>query len=176
MQCKRAVMMTGRICFRDLLSLLCLCLVLLPGLVCAGDIYSWKDKDGNVHFGDRPPAQVQSKQVEIKDNTVTAPENVKNSSKAYVSSLGRDAPSKLHRKRKVVMYSAAWCGVCKRARKYFRQEHIPFKEFDIDKSASGRKAYEKYTTRSVPVIAVGKRHMKGFSPATFERFYAAASK
>ena len=143
-------------------------------LVDAGNIYSWKDKDGNIHFGDRPPAVVESKKIEVRENTVAAPENVKNSAAAYVSDLGKGQP-KIKRKKKVIMYSAAWCGVCKRARKYFQAQHVPFKEYDIDTSVKGRKAYEKYGTHSVPVIAVGKKHMKGFSVAGFERLYATAN-
>ncbi len=150
--------------------------LLLPCLASAAGIYSWKDKEGNVHFGDRPPVEARSEQLEVKPNTVEAPDNVKSSAREYASGLGSREPATRVRKKKVVMYSAAWCGVCKRARKYFVQKRIPFKEYDIDASAEGRKAYEKYATSSVPVIAVGKKHMRGFSPASFERFYAAAVK
>ncbi|WP_456407358.1 glutaredoxin domain-containing protein [Thiolapillus sp.] len=153
-----------------------LCLLFLSVQAVAGGIYSWKDEDGNVHFGDRPPAEVQSKQLEVRTNTVSTPENVKNSAREYVSGLDKKKPATPRRKRKVVMYSASWCGVCKRARKYFKEEKVPFREVDIDASASGRKAYEKYGASSVPVIAVGKRHMRGFSPESFESFYAAANR
>ncbi|WP_295513492.1 glutaredoxin family protein, partial [Thiolapillus sp.] len=128
------------------------------------------------HFGDRPPVEVSSTQLDVKVNTVSAPDNVKNSAREYASDLARRQPDIPPRKKKVVMYSAAWCGVCKRARKYFKQHRVPFREYDIDTSKSGRKAYEKYGVSSVPVIAVGRQHMRGFSPESFERFYARASK
>jgi glutaredoxin len=139
----------------------------------SGNIYSWKDQDGNVYFGDTPPVVVNSEKIKIRENTVVAPENVKSSAAEYVSDLGKHKP-KIKRRKKVVMYSAAWCVVCKRARKYFVAQHVPFREYDIDVSARGRKAYEKYGTSSVPVIVVGRKHMKGFSTAGFERLYAAA--
>lgn len=157
------------------LVLLLPCL-LHTGLSQAGGIYSWKDSDGNVHFGDRPPVDLQSRQLDVKVNSISTPDNVKNSAREYVSNLGQRKPATPSRKRKVVMYSASWCGVCKRARKYFKEEKVPFREVDIDATASGRKAYEKYGTRSVPVIAVGRKHMRGFSPESFERFYAKAGK
>ncbi len=150
--------------------------MLLSAACVAGGIYSWKDRDGNVHFGDRPPVEVSSTQLDVKVNTVSAPDNVKNSAREYASDLARRQPDIPPRKKKVVMYSAAWCGVCKRARKYFKQHRVPFREYDIDTSKSGRKAYEKYGVSSVPVIAVGRQHMRGFSPESFERFYARASK
>ncbi|WP_198147347.1 glutaredoxin family protein [Gilvimarinus polysaccharolyticus] len=33
---------------------------------------------------------------------------------------------------RVVMY-ASWCGYCKKARRYFRANNIPFTEYDIEK-------------------------------------------
>ncbi|WP_457668711.1 glutaredoxin domain-containing protein [Thiolapillus sp.] len=153
-----------------------LSVLLLSDLTFAGGIYSWKDRDGNIHFGDHPPVEVRSKQLAVKVNTVSAPDNVKNSARKYASDLAERQSAIPPRKKKVVMYSASWCGVCKRARKYFTQHHVPFREYDIDTSKSGREAYERYGVTSVPVIAVGKQHMRGFSPESFERFYARASK
>ncbi len=36
--------------------------------------------------------------------------------------------------KQVVMYGADWCGVCKRAKRFFQAEGIPFRELDVDKS------------------------------------------
>ncbi len=146
-------------------------LLLSTSLAMAGGIYSWKDKDGNVHFGDRPPAEAPVQEVEVQANTVATPDYVKDNARRYVEDLETHQPSRRVKRRKVIMYSAAWCGVCKRARRYFQQKHIPFTEYDIDTSEEGRKGYARYRTRAVPVIAVGKKHMTGFSPAGFQRLY-----
>jgi glutaredoxin len=152
---------------RSLITIFLLCLSLSVG---AG-IYSWKDKDGNIHFGDHPPVAAPANEVDIRVNAVSTPDYVRDSSRRYVEDLGRNRPLPKGKGQKVVMYSASWCGVCKRARRYFNEKHVPFKEYDIDRSARGRRQYEKYNTGSVPVIAVGKRHMTGFSPAGFQRLY-----
>ena len=143
-----------------------------------GGIYRWKDENGKLHFGDRPPMRAKSRRVEMKSTTVSVPENVRERTRRFVSSLAadREEPAQHRKRNKVVMYSAAWCGVCKRARRYFSERHIPFKEYDIDTSAEGRKRYARYGVKSIPVIATGKRHMVGFSPQRFESFYAAGGK
>ena len=41
----------------------------------------------------------------------------------------------------VVMYSTAWCGVCKRARAYFEQQRIVFEEHDVDRDPAARAEY-----------------------------------
>ncbi|BAO44667.1 hypothetical protein TBH_C1750 [Thiolapillus brandeum] len=145
-------------------------LLALPLTVVAG-IYSWKDKDGNTHFGDHPPAQAPASEVEVKVNAVSTPDYVRDNTRRYVEDLDRKQPPRQRKGKKVVMYSAAWCGVCKKARRYFQEKHVPFKEYDIDKSPGNRKRYEKYHTSGVPVIVVGQRHMTGFSPAGFQRLY-----
>ena len=73
--------------------------------------------------------------------------------------------------KKVVMYSAEWCGVCTKAKKYFRSKKIPFKERDIDKSKKARKAFDKLNGKGIPVILVGKKRMNGFSVKRFESIY-----
>ncbi len=133
-----------------------------------GEIYHWKDKDGNVHFGDRPPPEARTKKVEIKVNTYESVEVHSNPDMFYKR---EDAKQGANR---VVMYSAEWCGVCKRAKSYFKKKKIPFQELDIDKSEKARKGFEKLEGRGVPIILVGNKRMNGFSPKRFEEMYADA--
>jgi glutaredoxin-like YruB-family protein len=64
----------------------------------------------------------------------------------------------------VVMYSTAWCGVCKRARKYFQEAGISFTEHDVDEDATAREEYLRLNPRrSVPTIKVGDEVIVGFS-------------
>lgn len=64
----------------------------------------------------------------------------------------------------VVMYSTAWCGVCTRARRYFKQNRISFTEYDVDENASARAAYLQLNPRrTVPTIKIGNEVIVGFS-------------
>jgi glutaredoxin len=69
------------------------------------------------------------------------------------------------------MYSARWCGVCKQARRYFRDHRVPFQEHDIETSDKGRRNFNRLGGRGVPLILVGDRRMRGFSAGRFEQLY-----
>ena len=81
------------------------------------------------------------------------------------------------RKVPVVMYSTAWCGVCKRARAYFERERIPFQELDVDKNTQARADYLALNPRrSVPTIKIGDEVVIGFSAVAVERALHAAAR
>lgn len=155
--------MTGMVATRHRwrhLVALCLCVC---GAGAWAEVYRWTDADGRVHFGDKPPRDAQTEQVEIRINSYSAPQIVQ-------------PPTPSHRieaavRKAVVMYSASWCGVCKRAAAYFRAEGIPFTEYDVERSAKGRADFRRLGGRGVPVILVGQARMNGFSEAHFEQLY-----
>lgn len=137
--------------------------MLMTGYTSA-EIYQWKDKHGNVHFGDRPPASAKTKRVEVKINTYKSVEEGYSPEWFY---KGKKRSSR----QQVVMYSAEWCGVCDKAKSYFKKNQIPFRELDIDKSKEARAGFDKLNGKGVPIILVGKKRMNGFSPARFEKMY-----
>ncbi|MCU7891507.1 MAG: DUF4124 domain-containing protein [Candidatus Thiodiazotropha sp. (ex Ustalcina ferruginea)] len=124
----------------------------------ADDIYRWRDKNGKVHFGDRPPASVESESVTVKPNVYHSP-NIEKLSQGALSNEN------------VVMYSAKWCGYCKKARRYLKSNRISFVEYDVESSAKGKRDYKKLGTGGVPIILVGKRRLNGFSEASFRNIY-----
>jgi glutaredoxin len=72
---------------------------------------------------------------------------------------------------KVVMYATSWCPYCEHARNYFRQQGIPYIEYDIEKDADAKRAYQAFGGRGIPVIFVGKRGMSGWSKSGFNSIY-----
>jgi glutaredoxin len=73
--------------------------------------------------------------------------------------------------KKVVIYSAPWCGVCKRAKRFFRVQGIPFRELDVEKNRMARREMERMNARGLPVILVGGKRMNGFSEKRFMELY-----
>ena len=69
------------------------------------------------------------------------------------------------------MYSAEWCGYCKKAKRYFNMKGISYTEYDVEKNARAKSEYEKMGATGVPVILVGKKRMNGFSEKGFEKLY-----
>lgn len=125
-------------------------------------IYKWKDADGEVHFGDKKPTNKKSENINLKINTYKSvtidPAILKNTKKTNTN-------------KNVSMYSAAWCGICKKAKKYFNKNNIAYIEYDIDKDKAAKKRYKAMGATGVPVIFIGDRRMNGFSAASFERIY-----
>lgn len=134
----------------------------LPSAVQAG-IYKWVDGDGNVHFSDKPPAEVQASEVRVRINTYTSPQ--------ITSSPFAGQPDKAAGNKRVVLYSTSWCGYCKQARNYFQANNIPFTEYDVETSARGQRDYAAMGGGGVPIILVGNQRLNGFSASAFERIY-----
>ena len=134
-------------------------LSVLPRLYGA-DIHQWRDANGRVVFGDRPPQGIESTVRKVKPNVYTSPKVVA-------------GPAAMAAGGAVVMYSTAWCGYCKKARRYFQSHNIAFSEYDVETSDKGRLDYERLGAHGVPVILVGQQRMNGFSEAAFASLYAA---
>lgn len=130
--------------------------VLLSTGTASADIFRWTDDNGKVHFSDRPPAEQQTEKVEVRVNTYE--------SVSYDTSIFDTG-------KKVVMYSASWCGYCKKAKEYFRSNNIAFTEYDIEKNGKAKREYDRMGAKGVPVILVGKKRMNGFSEQGFENIY-----
>lgn len=128
-----------------------------------GQIYKWVDADGNTHFSSSPPTQGKVETVQPRINTYTS-RDLPASDSSKTNSTNR--PNK-----KVVMYSAVWCGVCKQAKSYFRTNGIPFAEYDVETSSKGKADYKRLGGSGVPIILVGEQRMNGFSAATFQSMY-----
>ena len=126
----------------------------------AADIHQWRDKNGNIHFGDKPPVGSNAKTISITPNVYASP------STQAVSELFGNSEN-------VILYSAVWCGYCTKARNYFNANDVPFKEYDIEKTDKGRRDYKRLKAKGVPVILVGNQRLNGFSTASFNKIYQA---
>lgn len=51
------------------LTLVLLLAMTLPGGAIAGEVYTWKDKNGGVHYSDQPPADADAKPVRTSPGT-----------------------------------------------------------------------------------------------------------
>jgi len=131
-------------------------------------IYKWVDKNGDIQFSDQPPQKLQKdqkiEQITVKVNSVKNPSISNNP-------LNSDNSKQANSSKKVIVYSATWCGVCDYAKNYFKQQNIPYKEYDIEKSSKGRQDFKRLKGRGVPIILVGRKRMDGFDVSKFEKMY-----
>lgn len=129
-------------------------------------IYKWIDEKGVVHYSENKPEEIVVEAFQIKSYNTVMIETVNNSKEP-----DDNKPTAWARPKKVVMYSAEWCGVCKKAKKYFKKNNIRFTNYDIDKSQSAKKRFKKMGGKGVPLILIGKQRMSGFSAAGFNQMY-----
>lgn len=146
----------------------CLCLALCASILwgpaaARAEIYKWVDADGRVQFSDQPPAQAEAEEVRLSPINTFRGVSVEDYEAAETS--GHVRP------KRVVMYSADWCGVCTRAKRFFVGKGIPFQERDIERSGTARKEWERMNASGVPVILVGGKRMNGFSENRFRDLY-----
>lgn len=143
------------------LAAMAILVALFGHLLWAGGVFKWVDDQGRVHFGDRPPTEQSAEEVEIREvNTYTSVEVFTHD--GDVASAGD---------RKVVMYSAEWCGICQNAKRYFVSKGIPHTVRDIDRNESARREFNRLGGGGVPIILIGDKRMDGFSKARFDALY-----
>jgi glutaredoxin len=146
------------------LYLLCGTLLGVPFGLQAG-IFKWVDEDGRVHFSDRLPVEVDAETVRLREINTYEEVSIEDG-----KDMGSNQPQ-VGKAKKVVMYSAPWCGVCKQARQFFKARGIPFREMDVERSTMARRELERMNARGVPVILVGGKRMNGFSEQRFMALY-----
>lgn len=61
-----------------------------------------------------------------------------------------------------VLYATEWCGYCARTRKFFQENNIPFREYDIEKSTEGHAQYEQLGGNGVPVVLIAGQVIHGY--------------
>jgi len=67
-------------------------------------------------------------------------------------------------KARVVLYATDWCGYCKATRRFLDQKGIAYREFDIEKNAEARKAYEALGGRGIPILDVNGTLIRTYDP------------
>ena len=72
----------------------------------------------------------------------------------------------------VVLYSATWCGYCKQAKSYLDVHGIAYTDIDIDTREGMAALVNAEGGKNVPFLTRGDKHIKGFSTAGYDQFFA----
>ncbi len=64
----------------------------------------------------------------------------------------------------VTLYATAWCGYCAKTRAFFEANAIPYREWDVERSAEGRRAFQALGGRGVPLVVVRGTVIAGYDP------------
>ncbi len=140
-------------------------LLICVGSATAQGIYRWVDDNGVTHFGDASQSP-QAERIQLDTlNTVGSQTG---------SAAPRQQATATKQQPRITMYSAEWCGVCKKAKAYFKQNKIQYTDYDVEKSSKGKRDYAKMKSKSVPQFVVGGEKVRGFSVKRFEKLLGGA--
>jgi glutaredoxin-like YruB-family protein len=153
------------------LAFACACAALLS-LPAAAQVYKWTGPDGRTHYGDRPPGDAKQEELRIGVQSFGGPAQV--DTWAQVLKRPPAVDTSKAGSASITMYSTSWCPHCKRAKAYFAQKGVGFREVDIEASDAARREFEEYGGRGVPLIIVGERRMRGFDAGAMDRLLASA--
>jgi glutaredoxin len=138
-------------------------------VVLSATLYKSVGPDGKISYSDQPPRQGQV----VMSRTFEA---------GPTSSLPSSAADQLERMRSAktaaapaaggVLYSAAWCGYCQKAKAYLADKRIPYREVDIDTKAGLATFAQTGGGNGVPLLTAGTQRVQGFSVAAYDGFFA----
>jgi glutaredoxin len=135
------------------------------------EIFKWTDKNGVIHYSENKPEKESVEEFQLKSYQQVTIERVEEPANTDQNQEQKDQKPKRSRPKKVVMYSAEWCGVGKTAKAYFKKNRIRYTSYDVEKNAAARKRYKKMGAKGVPVIFIGKQRMNGFNASGFDQIY-----
>ena len=71
---------------------------------------------------------------------------------------------------KVVLFSTSTCSWCRRAKRYFKECKVPFKEINIERDPdAARDIVRKTGQTGVPVIKIGSSWIVGFDKERIDK-------
>lgn len=71
---------------------------------------------------------------------------------------------------KVIMFSTPTCTYCRKAKQYFREKQVPFRDVDVSKDqAAARDMVKRSGQQGVPQILIGNQMIIGFDRPKIDR-------
>lgn len=152
-----------------LLALAMACVALAPPAN-AETLYKSVGPDGRVEYTDRPPADGKAaKTLNFADLPATPlPESVLR----YREQLQKSMQNRLANAGKpdggAQLFTAVWCGYCRKAKAYLAERGIAYREHEID-TPDGQIAFARAGNASgIPLLLVGEQRVQGFSAAAYD--------
>ena len=145
----------------------------------AQTVYKSVGPDGKVTYADKPPTSGRLEKTMSFENLPSSA--LPASASSYVEQLrrmhARDAAQAAARPaeaaaRGVVLYSAPWCGYCRKAKAYLAGKGIAYRDIDVD-TPDGMNAFAQVGGRGIPVLVADGRRVQGFTAAAYDAVFAA---
>jgi glutaredoxin len=144
-------------------------------------VYKTVGPDGKVIYTDQPPADPK---MAATLNIAEQPSSpLPASVLKYQEQLAKSADKRLREPAPVranlnatpTLFSATWCGYCRKAKGYMASHKIAFQEIDIDTESGARAYFEAGGRSGVPMLIVEGRVTRGFSESAYDQVFAKAN-
>ncbi len=117
----------------------------------AGELYRWVDKEGKVHYGDRPSPETEDVEQLKLGPEPTASENLSYETRRAMQNFP------------VILYSFPGCGsACDQGRDLLVKRGIPFTEKSLVKQEDIDAFRKESGDSQLPALTIGKTWVKGF--------------
>lgn len=157
-------------CFTHLFVVVIMCISAASSV--ADTMYKSKRSDGRTVYSDRPPAEGRIEKTITFESLPSS--TLPKETSSYVDQLKKlraSAPVVASRE-SIVLYSAAWCGYCTKAKAYLAGKGISYQEIDIDTNEGKAAFAQAGGGNGVPLLLAGGQHVQGFSAAAYDELFA----
>ncbi len=150
---------------------------LLPGGGDAGDApasgggkvyYQWTDERGSVHIVDSldaVPAEWRDRVGRIEMDARPPRARPSRTASGPRTPSWRSAPDPVASRKDVVVYSAVWCGWCRKTLAWLDERGIDYENRDIDANPGYRRELvRKVGGASIPVVEIDGQLVRGYDP------------
>lgn len=144
----------------------------------ADTIYKSIGADGKVIYSDKPPANASvQKTLEYRDLPATPlPESVRRYRDQLEAGMEKRLAGDASADPAPRLFTASWCGYCRKARAHLARRGIGFREFDIE-TPEGMQAYASTGGgQGVPVLMWKGQRIDGYSPEAYDDFANAVAR
>jgi glutaredoxin len=135
-------------------------------------LYKTVGPDGKVSYSDRPDPHAAKSQTLSFDHLPASPLSAE--TMAYIEQLQKSGQQREAQAAMgdVVLFSAPWCGHCKKAKSHLARQQVAYREFNID-TPQGKAAYARAGGKSgVPFLVAGGQHVLGYSASAYDALFS----
>ena len=149
----------------------------LPGTGAAGDdppsgggkvYYQWTDERGSVHIVDSleaVPPEWRDRVGRIEMDARSPANRAPRTASRPKQPSWRSAPEPVAVRKDVVVYSATWCGWCRKTLAWLDERGIDYENRDIDANPGYRRELvRKVGGASIPVVEIDGELVRGYDP------------
>lgn len=156
-------------------AVLVLCAVLTTTTPIAQTLlYKSVGPDGKIVYSDRAPTEGRLEKTMKFENLPNSPLPASATSQIDILRKAKYAftpnPSSA-RTGEVVLYSADWCGYCRKAKAYLASNRIAYHEVDIDTDNGKADFARTGGGKGIPLLLAGGQRVQGFSTAAYDSLF-----